>query len=334
MGQTRVLWESWRLVTLVILIVTYSFQFVKGEEASASRSSVALFVGKDEDESTLAKFRAKGTQGAQGSGYTCEFKRSTKGDQQADNAKQDLQQASFGGIHRDVEMVLAKLSAICVRKTVDYWKYELCFDNKITQTHGRDSFLLGTYSGMDGAFQLYDEGTLCEALPGERGRESRVEFVCDSTLRLLSVEEVSTCSYKVYVSTPLVCGHPEFLQNTRSIPGKGAKGNAGPPKDQWFLEVSEMNGGQIMCSVQSLSPRSDLEFMDFELSLSTSDSSLELKSELDLVRVKGRKSLSQDSKHYSLRRTDEFTRVTLASGRAFKGNFVYAMVQVVPTRKP
>jgi len=300
---------------------------------------VPVMLGKDEEATTMVKLKTRGSAGAPGTAYTCEFKRHTREAGGADSARQQQQQQqqqqqAFHGIHRDVEGILAKLSGICIRKTLGYWKYELCFDNKITQSHGRDSFLLGTFSGMDGSHQLYDEGTRCEALPGNKGRESRVEFVCDSSLRLISVEEVSTCSYKIYASTPFVCGHPEFLQSTRTIAGESGGGaQAGPPRDPWFLEIAELNGGQISCSVSALRAGTDLEFSEFSLVLSASDAMLELKTELDMVRTVGRRALLKTDKHYAIRRLDENTRVELSSGRSFEGRFNMAQLQVVPVNQ-
>ncbi len=269
------------------------------------------------------------------------------------------------GIHQSVEGLLAKLGGICIRKSIDYWKYELCFDSKVTQSHGRDSFLLGTYAGMEGSRQLYSDGTLCDAggsafgkstdgrQGGKFGRESRVEFVCDTALRIVSVEEVATCSYKVYVTTPLVCGHPEFLQSTRTIPQfskGGSREFSGPPKHEWYLEAAVSSTGQVTCSAVALRPDSSLRLQNFELSLYYSPSGntrydhesddddlaaglglqVELKPELDVVRSQGRRTLSRSSKDYTLSRSDENSRVSLKSARAFGGQMTFASLTVVP----
>jgi len=301
-------------------------------EILRNRVGNPFFVGTTDEGSTLVKLRT--TSGE----YSCEFKHATTG--QDDMASAGLTgsglienhgQESFEVAHRDVQTVLAKLSGICIRKMIDYWKYEVCFESRITQTHGRDSFLLGTYAGLDENLQLYDEGTHCEAMPGNTGRMSRIEFVCDTALSLLSVEEVSTCSYKVYVSTPIVCGHPSFLQSVQSVPHAfSAKSNAGPPKSEWYLEIAELDGGEITCSVHALDPEVVLSFVEFELSLSTVSPGIELTAQIDLVRKLGRRSLSRDQKHYDLETLEDNNRITLKDGRSFNGELVLAIIQAIP----
>mmetsp|Transcript_15498 Transcript_15498/g.25368 ORF Transcript_15498/g.25368 Transcript_15498/m.25368 type:complete len:322 (-) Transcript_15498:743-1708(-) len=299
------------------------------------RNGNPFFIGKDEESKTLVKLKS-----SQGIEYTCELAHKTKGVEEdelklAEKAQSQNIRNAHHGIHRDIESILGKLSGICIRKTIDYWKYQLCFDSKITQSHGRDSFELGRYSGMDGSFQLYDGGTRCPpANPEEEGkqRESRVEFFCESTLRIASVEEVSVCSYKVYVSTPIVCGHPDFKQDPRSIPGKQARlGKSGPPKDSWFLEIMEDNAGKISCSASSLKTTSDVQFSNFGLSLSVSSSSeVELKTQQDIVRNFGRRTLSKSAKQYEVQREMDNKMIVLKNGREFSGHFVHAFLQAVP----
>ena len=341
-----------------------------------ARALMPLFIGKEEEGTSIVKLRASRNSDVL---YSCEFRRTTRGDSSSSRvsgAGSSLRGVSSGavaalaGAHRDVSAVLQKLSGICIRKTLEYWKYELCFDSKLTQSHGRDSFVLGTYAGLEGARQLYDDGSLCDggaaapsrgaARPGAsragsgsgsglgsgaktgarhvpEAREARVEFVCDSSLRLVSVEEVETCSYKVYVTTPLVCGHPEFLQSARNIQsvasGAGSAAAAVPPKDEWLLEIHESAAGQVSCAASALSPAAaSLRFHDFELVLSVAGDGPrpQLKPELDVVRARPRRALQMADHHYVLRRADRDAVLTLTSARAFAGEMTHCAIQAVP----
>jgi hypothetical protein len=332
-----------------------------------SRALMPLFIGKEEEGTSIVKLRpARNSEVL----YSCEFRRTTRaesGSARASGSTSSLRGVSSGavaalaGAHRDVSAVLQKLSGICIRKTLEYWKYELCFDSKLTQSHGRDSFVLGTYAGLEGARQLYDDGSLCDGGAAATGRgarqagsraaggaharqvpearEARVEFVCDSSLRLVSVEEVETCSYKVYVTTPLVCGHPEFLQSARNIQslstGTGSAAAAVPPKDEWLLEIHESTAGQVACAASALSPAAaSLRFHGFELVLSVTGSGprLQLKPELDVVRARPRRALHKADHHYVLRRSDRDAVLTLTSARAFAGEMTHCAIlaQAVP----
>jgi hypothetical protein len=339
---------------------------------SPARALMPLFIGKEEEGTSIVKLRASRNSDVL---YSCEFRRTTRGDSSSSRASgpgsglrgvSSSAVAALAGAHRDVSAVLQKLSGICIRKTLEYWKYELCFDSKLTQSHGRDSFVLGTYAGLEGARQLYDDGSLCDgdggataprrgaARPGAsragsgaganagarhvpEAREARVEFVCDSSLRLVSVEEIETCSYKVYVTTPLVCGHPEFLQSARNIQsvasGAGSAAAAVPPKDEWLLEIHESAAGQVSCAASALSPAAaSLRFHNFELVLSVAGDGPrpQLKPELDVVRARPRRALQKADHHYVLRRADRDAVLTLTSARAFAGEMTHCAIQAVP----
>ena len=240
-------------------------------------------------------------------------------------------------VYRDPSTIFEKLSGICIRKTLDYWKYELCFESKVIQSHLTDTNSLGVYVTVDGNEQVYTDGSPCEALPNAPGRTSRVEFVCDRTLRFLSIDEVSTCNYKLIVSTPLVCGHPEFKQASAVIESKQVA-NAQP----WFLEVYESEGGQeVICSVTAVSDNADTErsgftpsifFKNFKLELYTSDPSLPrpaLFPEYHVCRAKGRVTLDLHDKHYQFLHEDSDTRVILRDGQNFQGKIEHILVQTV-----
>jgi len=300
-----------------------------------SRVSKPFFVAKDEDAHTVVKLKTKAQRE-----FSCQLSHGTGSGEEAtdENAGSgglgglgsSPEQQVFQAVHSDVETRLATLDGICIRKTgtnAEYWTYELCFRAKVTQSHGRNAFLLGTYVGMDGLHQLYDEGTRCEALAGNVGRESRVELVCDKAFRLLSVTEVSTCSYMIYVSTPIVCGHPQYKQSLKSVPGMASASNAGPPRDEWVLEIAELADGQVVCSAAALDPSSRLRFKNFELSLYVSTPSVELKTAGELARTYARQSLIKSEGHYEVRRVEDNTKISMVSGKSFQGGLTFALVQ-------
>ena len=141
----------------------------------------------------------------------------------------------------DARSILGRLSGICIRKTIGYWKYELCFEGEIKQSHSRDSNSLGTYSGFEGNEHLYTSGTPCDGLA--EARQSRVEFVCDNELYIRSIEEVSQCTYKIIVGAPIVCGHPEFRGSNEADTS-----SSGGTAEAWFMELVELDGGRVRCA--------------------------------------------------------------------------------------
>jgi len=289
-------------------------------QSEGFRSSKTFFVGPGEEESVyLANKKGQ---------IACEYKYKSKRNDKVDASPHVSQ---YQPLHRDVETMLGKISGLCIRKTYDYWKYEVCFDSRITQSHGRESYTIGTYSGMTKNQHLYKDGTLCEALGGKSGREARVEFVCDQALRLISVEEVSTCSYKIYVTTPVVCGHPDFLQSRSSIPGaNGGSGKSGPPKDEWFLELMQLADGQLSCSASALQISSVIEFDSFQLALvSTKEATVTLNTQKDVVRCQGRTHLKKNLE-YKIKRVNGGTTVQIQSTSSFKGFLSYVNLQTVP----
>ena len=63
-------------------------------------------------------------------------------------------------MHRDVSSVFEKLAGVCIRKTMDYWKYEICFEGKVIQSHGRDSNSLGELYVCNTLLLLFQVGRL------------------------------------------------------------------------------------------------------------------------------------------------------------------------------
>ena len=193
----------------------------------------------------------------------------------------------------------------------------------------------GIYVSLDGNNQLYADGSPCEALPGNPGRSSKVEFVCDKNLRFLTIDEVSTCNYKLVISTPLVCGHPEFKQASTVMEGHQIA-NAQP----WFIEVYETQGGkEVACSLSAVASSDAfaipdaIRFQTFELALFSTDSTQPMSAlfpEYHVCRARGRVNLGLAEQHYQLLHVDSDSRVIVKNGDNFQGGLEHIFIQAVP----
>ena len=315
---------------------------------TASTTCRFSFSVKPGDEGTQAiKISMK-----EGELVTCSFKYATR--RRSTNSDGDENNLSASNSDNNVrrpsiQSILGRLSGICIRKTLDYWKYELCFEGEVKQSHGQIQHNMGRYSGLEGPVQLYDEGTICETQKsGERkiGRKSRVEFQCDRQLRIRSVEEVTTCSYLVIVGTPIVCGSYEFAV---APSGDGSEGNfeTSNQDELWIVELAQVGPGRVDCSAKTLSgevrARPDrpalttLEFsrFDFDLTVS-SDSPTVLHHDLHVVRAPDRVRLSILEREYSLQSSSAFGdgKVGLKSGDAFLGmlEFIQLITRIEDSR--
>ena len=145
---------------------------------------------------------------------------------------------------------LRTLENVCVRYVEAWWTYELCNGIKVTQFHVEAAtqkpsgtstiaptvaetevtteYMLGHFDSQvnqklireDVAVlsgppqkrfkQVYNGGTKCDLT--QKPRTVSVEFVCSDTetTYIMGIEEVSTCTYKMSVATPLLCEVPGF----------------------------------------------------------------------------------------------------------------------------
>jgi hypothetical protein len=270
---------------------------------------------------------------AEGELVSCAFRFSTK----RRNSQEDEEKELSSSVRRpSVQGILGRLSGICIRKTIDYWKYELCFEGEIKQVHGQIHHNMGRYAGLEGSLQLYDEGTPCEARSEKKGRKTKVEFLCDRQLRIRSVEEVSTCSYLVIVGTPIVCGTGDF-----GIAPADDETDASLQiqDEQWMLEVNQVGKGRVDCNARALTgdirakperpALTTLEFARFDLELSlSSDSPTTLLNDMHVVRGPDRARLSISEREYSLHVNAIVgeRKVQVKSGDSFSGQLEFAQV--------
>ena len=263
---------------------------------------------------------------------------------------------------------MARLTSVCVRRSFDYWKYEVCFEGEIKQIHGATQMSLGRFVGMDGPVQVYEDGSECEskAAGGVVRRRTRVELVCDRQLRIRSVDETSTCAYRLVVGTPVVCGLREFGVAPPDGDDASASSSGESPRELWMVEMVEMDDARVACTARALTSdvraRPDrpsltvLRFASFHLEVSgaglapaldddvgvgvgagagaAADSNgLRLAHDLHVCRAPDRVRLSSSEREYSLRVDAASARaaphaVSLLSGDAFRGELEFLYLQL------
>lgn len=141
------------------------------------------------------------------------------------------------------------------------WKYKVCLGGTITQVLDASlSFKLGEYSHFDetNKMQVYNNGQTCDAIGAPR--KTNVHFVCASNAGIQSVEEPSTCVYKVVLSFPELCDHPDFLKQ------EGVE-------QPWYLQLvsSDYPTSHVLCSagLATTKPNKDLKISQFSLDVSS-----------------------------------------------------------------
>ncbi|KAG5449083.1 Protein OS-9 [Clonorchis sinensis] len=124
----------------------------------------------------------------------------------------------------------------CLTKTVNWWTYELCYARYILQFHLEQNerqaeTLLGRFesetdwsnlTNITGERPLihnqsYVNGSIC-SLTFER-RRAEVHYKCEpdeDSFRIISVEELETCVYRLEVSAPTLCEHRSFSTEKRT----------------------------------------------------------------------------------------------------------------------
>jgi len=164
------------------------------------------------------------------------------------------------------------------------------------------------------------------------GRKSRIEFLCDKQLRLRSVSEDGTCSYRIVVGTPVVCGRLEFGIAPPDDDDSG--GLSEHARELWGLDLVELANGHLQCDIRAHTSdlRSEravmtvLDFSRFSADVfvdSTSEMSLEM--DLHVCRAPERVRLSLPDREYSI--AQEPNRVLIKSGDSFVGQLEYILVQ-------
>jgi len=153
-----------------------------------------------------------------------------------DSSPQEKQET---GVESLIEQITKKHKGSCIERTMDHWSYRVCLGEKVVQYAGNDQYVLGQFSGSywdaSEQRQFYNQGTPC-APPGASQqtfppREASVHFVCGSGLTIQSVEEPKTCSYKVVITLPEVCGHSMFR---KAVPGTGSE-------QSWVLQLNQIH---------------------------------------------------------------------------------------------
>jgi hypothetical protein len=124
----------------------------------------------------------------------------------------------------------------CLTLGMGIFKYKVCLGKSVDQVADNgDTYSLGKYEGKnDGSkpTQAYSDGTFCQ--PAQAARRSVVEFSCSERKpQIMSIDEPSTCVYRIIIGVPEVCGHPQFQAVSKV--------------ESWVLEVQESNAGEFIC---------------------------------------------------------------------------------------
>lgn len=234
-----------------------------------------------------------------------------------------------------VQSILSRLNGMCIRKTIEYWKYEICFEQEIKQVHSSTQNILGRFSGLSGPFQLYNEGSACSE-KSKAHRKTRVEFQCDRQLRIRSVEEEPSiaCSYVMIVGTPIVCSSPDFANAPEDDDGDASTAAAGNliVEESWMLEAAQVGRARVDCSARSFGNLqvSTLEFSRFELELGSADQAV-MQLEMHVARAPDRVRLELDERQVALYGAEKRAqKVRISQGESFTGllEFVQLLVRV------
>ncbi|KAK9839573.1 hypothetical protein WJX84_007782 [Apatococcus fuscideae] len=160
---------------------------------------------------------------SQGRGFTCYLPHM----QQNDTEREATLEASASPAD-----LLESLSGKCFYRAEEWWNYEVCYKKHVKQFHTEgettmDEYSLGSYD--EAATDLnnvqetsgdstgpstyvssqYSRGEACDLVNGHRSAE--VIYSCappDALDQILSVKEVSTCSYLLHIATQHLCTHP------------------------------------------------------------------------------------------------------------------------------
>lgn len=243
--------------------------------------------------------------------------------------------------NNDADDILDRIFGTCVRKTVEYWSYEVCFGNKAVQFHGAHSIDLGHYSQTTKNHnQIYTRGSGCEALPHESfpPRTSTIVFLCTPQIEkfeIISVEEVSVCNYEFRISSSVFCDSEfELLQSESSHLRtdtqqfwKMSFADLDYPKDQVLCTVFEVSNGIDIVE------ESKVEFDKFELRLKPMKNVEDLK--LFPVKHSVRNLMSDleiDKGMYELDANNN-KKLILMSGQGFEGELSIVSIQAFTTNK-
>jgi len=175
--------------------------------------------------------------------------------------------------------VAKRFQGSCIERVLGFWTYQMCFGGELKQFHDADVYVLGRTSEVKLNLIMYRDGDMCEAFkPKDQPRAVDVSFGClpnaEARPILFSVTETATCEYSVVIGTKLVCG-----DSTYKILDEAVAFTENPHVDDgsedWFLEITHLDDGRVMCSAYSTEFRSagsQLFFQSFSLEISASDS--------------------------------------------------------------
>jgi len=174
--------------------------------------------------------------------YTLEEKKpSTEKKKTAERVKPEL--------HFAEEM---KPNKPCLPAVAGFHSYDACLGKEILQYVSKDvnqKILIGNTPTWDSTyFELsYVNGTPCTDQKSI-ARRATVFFLCkeEGSMQITNVLEPKPCVYDIEIQTPKACGHPGQIRRAVTAP-------SGPAEmvENWFMEIMEVHGQGITCSVQA-----------------------------------------------------------------------------------
>mmetsp|Transcript_6297 Transcript_6297/g.9157 ORF Transcript_6297/g.9157 Transcript_6297/m.9157 type:complete len:334 (+) Transcript_6297:1109-2110(+) len=183
------------------------------------------------------------------------------------------------------------LASGCTQLDKGYWTYKVCFGGEITQYHAQDVYILGKYPGSPflkdtSLSTTYGSGQYCE--PQQVDRQTKLNFFCTETLRIIDVSEPSQCHYEIDIGHPRLCGPSSpfpkgrVIEHVSHTSGGGSNPTVRMTKDPFLLSMETIPSSSGSSLVHECSLKSTLHDLKQSPSVCFSSFSLEIKHSSDV----------------------------------------------------
>ncbi|KAL0490022.1 hypothetical protein AKO1_009380 [Acrasis kona] len=165
------------------------------------------------------------------------------------------------------------LKGNCFNKEIGYWSYSLCVGGKLTQRHGDDVYILGSFVERNKDTMYLNNGTACSINGKQIVRKTSVKFMCGATAELAELSEPDTCSYSAIFTHPKLCedGLPFERYFSAQKDGSTADVVRSSPYDHFFLTIEKDTENRHICTLtttlRDLKPKSNTCFQKFSLEI-------------------------------------------------------------------
>jgi hypothetical protein len=185
---------------------------------------------------------------------------------------------------------------VSLKKNNDYWRYELCLTQTVTQTHNDEKYVLGKFKGPDNIKNqlLFEDGQICDALQHKPARKTTVKVLCDADaaeIRIVHIEESQVCAYTMYIATSIVCGDDRFAKAQEKFPNYQDQRavlieESDNSFEEWHIYVDNSDSGELFCEAFLHGSSNGALFSKVELSLNNKH--FPFSRESCSIRVKGK----------------------------------------------